>query len=194
MAGAGFAQTNAASGNPSPGLLGHRYAELGVGIHDLKFAGDNAYPLGAAANLSAIPSLLDVGLSYAYDWIGGPTRTHRNTFAAAATAYTTFNGMKPFSGLAMGWHTGGFGADDQALWGATLRVEIPVANLASTPHLNYADDFQDKRVNRQQWSRAVDASIQVDSTTSLFVSVGRSAVIRSPDRSWDDQAGVRVRF
>ncbi len=196
VAGAIHAQTAAPSSTTSTGsgLLGQRYAESGLGAHDLKFLSDDAYGLSVGANLPVVPALLDAGASYTYNWISGPTRSHSNDFVGSVTAYTALNGLKPFSGVALGWHTSGFGVDNQAMWRATVGLEVPAGDLTFTPRVTYTDDFQVTSASRQQWSWALEGNYQVNPKAGLFASFGHSEERHSPARSWDYRVGVRIKI
>lgn len=191
LAGVGFAQT---ANDSSPGLLGQRYAELGLARHELKFSGDHAYSLGGGVNLPAVPTLLDVSLGYSHQWMRGARRGHSDIFSAMPIAYAPLKEVKPFVGLGMGWQTAGFGYEPRGLWGAVAGIEFGSGNFTFTPRINYVDDFEVSRVSVQQWSWAVEGNCWLAPRTGIFASVGRSDVVRNPGRSWDYQIGLRVKF
>jgi hypothetical protein len=195
-AAASHAQTTPAT-TTGYGLLGHRYTELNVGLQDVKHLSDHGFSAGAAANNPLIPGMLDAGASYSYSWIRGPFKGHANTIGGYATAYTPFNGVKPFAGVGLGyqWSSFGFGAsDDNPLWGLTAGVEIPAGAVTITPRINYADDFESTRKSTQTWTFQVEANYWFNQTSAVFGSIGKSDVRRSSFDSWNYEVGLRARF
>jgi hypothetical protein len=195
LAGATHAQTTATTSTPTtgPGLMGQRYAEFGSGVHDFKLAGD-ATLLGVGANLPVVPSLLDAGVTYSYDWTHGSPRTHHHTFGASATIYAPLNGVKPFVGIGAGWQTHRHNSDDQGIWNASAGVEIPAGDFTLTPRVTYASDFEAPGVRMEQWNWAVEANYWANAKAGVFAAVGRSDLLHRSERSWNYQIGVRVRL
>jgi hypothetical protein len=192
--GAVNAQTAATSGSSGSGLLGQRYAELGFGVHDLKFSSHHLYGAALAANVPVVPALLDANVSWEHDWMHGRFGGEGDVFAGTVTAYAPLRGVKPFLGGGLGWQTSGFGSDPHGLWGVSGGVEIAAGDFTVTPRVSYVDDFEETRISTQQWSWAVEGNYWIGGRTGLFASVGRSDVLRSPARSWDYLVGVRMKF
>lgn len=192
-----YAQTPA-DNHANYGLLGHRYTELNLGLQDIKHSQDHGYSVGAAANNPLIPGVLDAGASYSYSWIRGPFKGHANTIGAYATAYAPFNGVKPFAGAGLGyqWSSFGFSAnDDEAIWGMTAGVEIPVARGTTlTPRINYADDFEGSRNSSEAWTFQVEANYWYNARSAVFGSIGKTDVRHSSGVSWNYEVGLRARF
>ena len=114
----------------------------------------------------------------------------------SATAYTTFNGVKPFvtGGVGYQWSRASGFSNDQALWGGAVGVEIPVASFTLTPRIAYVDDFESPRMSSQQTSYEVEANYWISPRTSVFASVGYTDVNRTNIDSWDYSIGARFKF
>jgi hypothetical protein len=72
---------------------------------------------------------------------------------ANLTAYTNYQGVKPFAEVAVGYSWAkdklSFGGtpvsddrDDTGLWGLGVGVEIPLGAVTVTPRITYQDDFE----------------------------------------------------
>jgi hypothetical protein len=195
-AGAIHAQTAAASGTAN-GLLGQRYVEAGFGVQDIKHVSSNVYSLGAAVNVPFIPSLVDVGANYSYDWIKSAAfRGHANTFGGDVKVYTTLSGVKPFVSAGLGWQwSHAFGSsDDNGLWNAAVGVEIPVAGFTVTPRIVYHDDFQGSRDSSQDWTYEVAGNYWITRTAAAFASVGYADDRGTNFDSWNYRVGLRLKF
>ena len=191
----GYAQSPAES-RFGQGLLGERYTELGFGLDDIRHVSNNGYTVEASANNPLVRGLLDAGASYSYSWIHGAFRGHANTVGAYATAYSRFEGVKPFLSSALGyqWTSTRFGSDEQTLWGLATGVEIPAGVVTVTPRISYADDFENTRTSSQAWTFQTEVNYWVNRTTALFGSIGKTDVRRSSIDSWNYQFGLRARF
>lgn len=179
------------------GVLGQQYTEVSFGLGDVKHISTHGYSLNASANTPLIPGKLDAGGTYSYSWIGGPFRGHANTVGGYATAYAPLQGVKPFLGAALGyqWTSARFnGGEEQALWGATAGLEIPMGVITLTPRINYADDFEGSRTSSQAWTIAVEANYWVNKTTAIFASIGKTDVRHSRFDSRNYEVGLRARF
>lgn len=192
VAGAGYAQTATTAQNPV-GLLGQSYSEVSFGVTDIKHFSKDQYSLGVGANVPVTP-YLDLGASYDYSWLRG--LGHVNTIAGGATAYTTFNGVKPFATAALGYEWQSFPGyrDDQADWGFAAGVEIPVSVITVTPRIAYADDFRGSNRSSQQWSYAVEGNYWVTKTAAVFASVGYVDVNHTNNDGWAYTVGARFKF
>ena len=191
----GYAQSPAES-RFGQGLLGERYSELGFGLDDIRHVSNHGYSVEASANNPLIRGLLDAGATYSYSWIRGAFRGHANTVGAYATAYSRFEGVKPFLSTALGyqWTSARFGSDEQTLWGLATGVEIPVGAVTVTPRISYADDFEGTQNSSQAWTVQTEVNYWVNRTTALFGSIGKTDVRRSSIDSWNYQFGLRARF
>lgn len=192
VAGATYAQTATTESVPS-GLLGQSYSEARFGVSDIKHFSKDQYSLGIGANVPVTP-YLDLGAGYDYGWIRG--LGHFNSVAGTATAYTTWNGVKPFVGAGVGYQwvrASGF-RDNQSLWGLSTGVEIPAGALVVTPRIVYADDFRGTNRSSQQTSYEVEANYWVSRTLAVFGSVGYSDVKHTNVDSWDYTIGARFKF
>ena len=194
-AGVSYAQTSqSASTSTTPvGLLGQSYSEASIGVSDIKHFSKDQTTLGVAANVPVSP-FLDLGAGYDYGWIHG--LGHFNTVNGTATAYTTFKGVKPFVGGGVGyqWNHVTGGNDDEAIWGLTAGVEIPVSVITLTPRVSYADDFHGSNRSSQQTSYEVEGNYWVTKSAAVFASVGYTDVNRSSNDSWDYTVGARFKF
>jgi hypothetical protein len=195
VAAASFAQTaQTASTSSTPvGLLGQSYSEIHVGVSDIKHFSKDQTNLGVAANVPVTP-FLDLGAGYDYGWIHGIG--HFNTVNGTATAYTTFNGVKPFVGAGLGYQWSSYtgGTPDEGLWGVTAGVEIPVSVITLTPRIVYSDDFHGQSSSTQQTSYEVEGNYWLTRTAAVFGSVGYSDVRRTNNDSWDYTVGARFKF
>jgi hypothetical protein len=171
VAGASFAQTaQTTSTSAAPvGVLGQSYSEVSFGLTDIQHTSKNQYDLGVAANVPVSP-YLDLGAGYTYSWMH--SAGHANSVFGGATAYTTYNGVKPFVGAALGYQWENYGSyrNDQASWGAAAGVEIPVSVITVTPRIVYSDDFRGKSRSYQQWSYGAEANYWVTKTAAVFAS------------------------
>ncbi|HVU32556.1 MAG TPA: hypothetical protein VHE61_03925 [Opitutaceae bacterium] len=194
-AGVSNAQTTATNSAAPVGLLGQTYSEVNFGVSDITHYSPNAYSLGVAGNAPVSP-FLDLGAGYNYSWIGGADRGHGNTLSGGATLYKTFAGVKPFVGAAVGyqWTTFTYGRDEQAVWGATVGVEIPVSVITLTPRIVYADDFRGANRSQQSTSYEVEANYWVTPKAGVFAGLGYTDVRRSSLDSWDYSVGARFKF
>ena len=192
VAGVSFAQTTQ-TGTTPVGLLGQSFSEIHVGASDIKNFSKDQYGLGVAANVPVTP-YLDLGAGYDYGWIRGIG--HANTVNGTATAYTTFNGVKPFvsAGLGYQWTRAYGNSDDQGIWGGAVGVEIPVASFTLTPRIAYVDDFEAPRKSSQQTTYEVEGNLWVTKTAAVFASVGYTDVNRTSDDSWNYTVGARFKF
>ena len=195
VAGASFAQTaqNTDISVLPVGVLGQSYSETHVGVSDIKNFAKNQYSVGVAANLPVAPHL-DLGGGYDYGWIRGIG--HFNALGGTATAYTTYNGVKPFVGAGLGYqwtHVAGMN-DDDWVWGAAIGVEIPVGSFSITPQIVYSDDFRSTAQSSQQTSYAVEGNYWFNKTSAVFGSVGYSDIHGTSNDSWDYSVGLRVKF
>lgn len=193
VAGASYAQTAATTSQVPVGLLGQSYSEAHFGVSDIKHYSKNQYGLGVAANVPVAPNV-DLSAGYDYGWVKGAG--HFNGVTGGATAYTTFNGVKPFVGAAVGyqWTSYAGGKDDQGLWGLAAGVEIPVSVVTITPRIVYSDDFHGSSRSSQQTSYEVEGNYWVTKTAAVFASVGYSDVRKSSNDSWDYTVGARFKF
>jgi hypothetical protein len=192
---ASHAQTTAASSTGN-GFLGQRFAEVNLGLQNLRNIHDHSYSTGASVNLPAVPSLLDVGATYDYSWVRGPFRGHANTVGVYAVAYTPLQGAKPFFGAAVGyqWTSLRFlGSDGEGLWGLTAGVEVPVGVWTFTPRVSFSDDI-DTNTGAQDVTGALEVSRWINTTTAVFGSLSHTDVRRSSLDSWNYTVGLRLRF
>jgi hypothetical protein len=189
-----FAQNNSTTGAaPVVGLLGQSYSEVNFGVSDIKNVSRDLYSVGVSANVPAT-AYLDLGAGYTYGWMRGTG--HANTIGATATAYKSFNGVKPFVGAGLGyqWTQVGGTSDDSSIWGLSAGVEIPVGVVTITPEIVYADDFRNSTESTQQVSYGVEANYWVTKTVSVFGGVAYSDVRNSSIDSWDYTVGARFKF
>ena len=193
-AGTSIAQTTATSGQ---GLLGQRYADLGVGVQDVDQFSDNIYSIGASVNTPLVPSSADAQFGYTYSRVRGVVRGHANTLGGGLKVYAPLQGVKPFVGANVGWQwvsIRGFDDDDSGLWGGTAGVEIPVGAFTLTPRVNYTDDFENSRNSSQEWSYEVEANYWFSATKAAYASVGKADGRSGAPDSWNYRAGVRMKF
>lgn len=192
VAGASFAQT--ATTSPQPvGLLGQTYSEFSYGVTDIHNYSKDQQNLGVAANVPVAP-YLDLGGAYGYSWIRGVG--HTNSVAGGATAYTTFKGVKPFVGAAVGyeWDNAYGSRDDAATWGFAAGVEIPVSVVTITPRIVYADDFNGRSTSTQQWTYGVEGNYWVTKTAAVFADVGYAEPLHVSTHAWTYTIGARFKF
>jgi len=192
VAGASFAQT-ASTTAPAIGVLGQSYSEFSYGVTDITRVSKDQQNLGVAANVPVTPHL-DLGASYGYSWLRGIG--HTNDVAAGATAYTAWNGVKPFVGAGLGyeWDRYGTSRDDSATWGLAAGVEIPVSVVSITPQVVYADDFHGRANSAQQWTYGVEGNYWITKTAAVFGDVGYVDVHGTSDHAWQYTVGARFRF
>jgi hypothetical protein len=196
VAGASFAQTaqtaTTTSGTPV-GLLGQTYTEASFGVADIKHYSKDQYSVGVSANAPVSP-FVDLSAGYNYSWLSG--QGHVNSLVGGATAYTTFNGVKPFVGAALGYEWDRFGSyrNDQANWGLAAGVEIPAGVVTVTPRIVYSDDFRGKYRSSQQWSYGVEANYWVTRTAAVFAGVDYVDVRDSSQDAWTYTVGARFKF
>ncbi len=197
VAGVSYAQntnTQTQTSQVPVGVLGQSFSEVHFDVADLKHSSKNQYGLGVAANVPVSP-FLDLGAGYDYGWLRGVG--HFNSINGSATAYTSFNGVKPFAGAALGYewtHTSGFGNDNQAFWGVQVGVEIPVSVVSITPRIVYTDDFRSKTRSTQSVNYGVEANYWVTKTVSVFGDVGYDDVMHSAADAWTYRVGARMKF
>jgi hypothetical protein len=192
VAGVSFAQTDTTSTKPV-GLLGQSYSEVHFGVTDIPNYSKNQYGLGVAANVPVSP-YLDLGAGYDYGWVRGAG--HFNGITGGATAYTAFNGVKPFLAGAVGYQWSSFtgGHDDQGVWGVSAGVEIPVSVVTITPRISYADDFHGSNRSSQQTTYGVEGNYWVTKTAAVFADVGYSDIRHDSDNAWTYTVGARFKF
>jgi hypothetical protein len=193
-ASASYAQTTPTSN----GVLGQSYLEFNYNFADLDSVDDNGHAGTVSLNLPVIPSLLDVGGSYTYSWIGGAARAHANTFTGYANAYTVLDGAKPFVGAGVGytWASLPFGlGDHDPFWSLTAGVEIPVGAFTVTPKITYSDDFSGRIGNSDDsWEYAVEGNYWFSPKAGAFASVAKIDYHRDPLDVWSYKVGVRLKF
>jgi len=195
VAGTGFAQQSATSGVKN-GVLGQSYTELSFGTQDIKHLSTNGYGLGASQS-TPVTANVDVAGGYSYNWIKGNIRAHSNTLNGVATAFTTWNGVKPYASAGLGyqWESGRGFHDNYGLWGAAVGVEIPVcAEATVTPSINYVDDFRGARQSTQQTTFGVEANYWFSKDAAAFAGLGYSDVRRSSFDSWNYTIGLRIKL
>jgi hypothetical protein len=196
-----LAAVSAMNAAPAPsgpsGLLGTQYTELSLGLSDVRHISNNLYDGGIGANTSLVPGLLDGGATYNYSWIGGANKGHANTIGGYVNAYTVLNGVKPFAGVGLGYQWTSFkfvGSDDQALWNASVGVEIPAGVVTITPRIIYNDDFEGSANSGQSWTYQVEGNYWVNPKTAVFASIGKTDVNHSRFDQWNYRIGLRARF
>lgn len=192
VAGASYAQT-AAANQTTVGLLGQSYSEAQFSVTDIKHYSKNQYGLGVAANVPVTP-YLDLTGGYDYGWLRG--EGHFNAISAGANAYTTFNGVKPFVGAAVGyeWETSQGSRRNLGIWGLAAGVEIPVSVVTITPRIVYADDFKNAARSTQQASYEVEGNYWVTKTTAVYATVGYTDIRKSSNDAWTYTVGARFKF
>ena len=192
-AAASFAQTAPAPAAAPVGLLGQSYSEASFGFTEIKHFAKDQYSLGVASNLPVAPNF-DLGAGYSYSWLRGLGHTH--TIVGGATAYTTFNGVKPFASAALGYQWDRYAGfrDDQAIWGGSVGVEIPVSVISVTPRISYADDFHGTARSTQQWTYGVEANYWVTRTAAVYADVSYSDVKDTKVDAWTYTVGARFKF
>jgi len=194
-----FAQNPTAT-STSNGLLGQRFVEFNYTLADLESFSDHNHAGMVSFNVPAIPSLLDVGASYAYDWSNGAVRSHGNTISAYANAYLPLNGVKPFLGASLGysWVSLPFGlGDKEAVWSASVGVEIPLGSFTLTPRISYSDDFEGSgRDSDEMWTYEVEGNYWFSPRAGVFASIGRAEYDLDPIHLdiWGYRVGLRFRF
>lgn len=193
VAGASYAQTATSANGTPTGLLGQSYSEVSFGVSDIKHYSKDQNSLGVSANVPITP-YLDVGAGYSYDWFHAAG--HSNTINSTATAFTTYNGVKPFVGVGLGyqWQTWQGGRDNQAVWAGAVGVEIPVYVVTLTPRIVYSDDFRNASRSTQQTSYGVEANYWVTKTTAAFAGVDYVDVRNSSRDAWTYTVGARFKF
>ncbi|MDD2764061.1 MAG: outer membrane beta-barrel protein [Opitutaceae bacterium] len=191
---AGFAQSSAATGIPV-GTLGQRYADFNLGIQDIRHLTDNAYGLGLSANVPVTPHL-DLGAGYSYGWLRGAVPAHSNTLTTMATAYTTFNEVRPFAEIGLGYqwvHALGM-SDNSGIWAAALGVEIPAGLVSIKPSIVYNDDFRTSSRSAQDVTYGVEVNHWYSKSLAVYAGVGYTDVQNSNLDSWNYSIGLRMRF
>ena len=181
----------------STGLLGQRYVDASFSAQDAHSFSDHAYGLGVAVNLPFNESL-DFGLGYDYGWLNSSVDTRSHTLSASATTYTTYNGMKPFFGAALGYgwtraEVGSFShKDNNGIWGLGAGVEIPVKAVTLTPSLSYADSF--KGGSTGVYAAGLEANHWFTKAVAGFADVSFSDARGHGGEAWNYGVGVRVKF
>ena len=158
LAGIG-ARAQSATTTTTSGVLGHRFAEIGVGAVDPTGSSDLGFGSDLAVNLP-LRAGIDLGFGYSYSRMNGDLfdgliseRARQHTLYSTATFYTTYRGMKPFASAALGYEWSrsklSFGGttvadprDDEAVWGLSAGVEIPLGAVTLTPTVSYQDNFK----------------------------------------------------
>ena len=195
VAGVSYAQTaqTASTSSQPVGLLGQSYSQFSYGVTDIHNFSKDQQNLGVAGNIPVLP-YLDLGASYGYSWLRGIG--HTNTIAGGATAYTTWSGVKPFVGAAVGYQWDrSFGArDDEGIWGLAAGVEVPVSVITLTPQVVYGDDFRRSGESSQHWTYSVEGNYWLSHSTALFASVGYIDENHTSAHAWDYEIGARFRF
>ena len=194
--GVSHAQTQPVS--TTNGLLGQRFADVSFGVQDVNLIGNNAYAVSGAFNLPLLPSLLDLGGSYSYQWLrSGGTRLTANTLAGTATFYAPLGNVKPFATGILGYQwsrAGAFGSEDRGVWGVAVGAEIPVGALTLTPKVIYSDDFESSANGSQDYTYALEGNYWVTPDAAVYATVGYTEVRHTPIEAWTYTAGIRFKF
>lgn len=207
---AGFACAQEApaggSADSSAGTLGRRYGDINVGLQDIKHISDDAYSVGLGANIP-VTDTLDATFDFGHAWLNSTVDQMASAISVTGTAYTSYNGMKPFAfaGIGFEWDkvsAGNFINHSQyGIWGLGVGLEIPVAlvfpdarGLSLSPTISYSDDFRKTRNSAQAYTYGAEANYWIDSQVGVYGDVGRQDVLRSSFDSWIYTAGVRIRY
>lgn len=153
------AQPQSTTVPPSSGVLGQRYAEISGSASDPHGSSDFGFGGTLAANVP-LGAGLDLGFGYGYsrtrtEFFSGllEQRGREHVLGTSVTAYTTYQGVKPFAEAALGYSWAkdklSFAGttvlddrDDAGLWGLAVGVEIPFGAVTFTPRISYQDDFK----------------------------------------------------
>lgn len=126
---------------------------------------------------------------------GGALRSRTNTLTAGATAFTEFEGIRPFAGIETGWSWNRTRyqslrmTDDSWLYGARFGAEIPVdADLSITPYATWThyDSISDSK-----WAIGVSALYWLDDGIGVGLDY---TLTEGPNKSATLIANVNFRY
>ena len=141
---AAVAQQTPAAQQPasnSAGLLGQRYASAGFSYLDISGFQYHLFAAGARVNLP-IRQNIDVGVSYARNWIESNSDFNLDIVDAYTTFIYSADTFKTYTTLSLG-HVWEPEKEESVIWGARAGAEFPVtANLAVRVSAGYDDDFE----------------------------------------------------
>jgi len=145
-----FGQTTDAT-VASAGLLGQRYASLGLFAEDFR---NSSIDTGLGAQLGVnLPVTGNVDLGFSYEYLNVDDRLadiDGNSLGATARVHTRWSGVRPFADATLGYTwfeadsaIGGFDYDEY-FWDLGVGVEIPVASsTALVARVGYGELFED---------------------------------------------------
>lgn len=138
-----FAQTQPA--NPaneiSNGLLGTRYADVGLGFIDVNHSGTDAFGAGFTVNLPVV-SNIDVAVNYSYAWVESYSDIDSHTLSVDGIYYINQGAFKPFGGVSVGYNWNDW--DNESIWGAFGGIEFQLnPRVVLTASAGYDANFDD---------------------------------------------------
>lgn len=182
-----FAQItpNNPAAESSAGLLGHRYAEYGLGYVDINKSDIDAFAAGLTVNLPIAPSI-DVAWNYTYSWLEGHRKIDGHDVSATGIYYIDTGKFRTFGGLSLGYTWNDW--SDRATWAVEGGVEYQVnAQLVLRGSVGYDDDF--RKGDNGEFDGTVRANYWVTHNLSVF---GEFALIEGGNL--DFAGGVSVKF
>lgn len=170
---------------PRHSLLGERYAGVDfvyTHVHDTPFDNVNGFALNYHQ-----PMKPGFDFSLGYEWgrsnMAAGNRVKQQEFTASLTAYSDYNGMRPFIEPGVGWNWAKFGPAkaDSFFYFVGAGVEFQVSNpWVVTPYTQFVDatDYSGSTWNfgvkssyrlNASWSAKLDVSVDDDRNTGLSV-------------------------
>lgn len=196
-------------GEDGPGLIGKRYAEVGVGIQDPQQYSDTSISFGTAVNVP-LSKNIDVGIGYNYSTLNytpmGATPdvvidSSSHSIGVNATIYNTIDkGIKPFLSVNLG-HTassitvlGGDHDTNYQWWGVSTGAEFPFKWVSVITSLGYDDDFKRSAFSSQDWYVKAEVNTWITNQVGAYVGLAFVRPMHNYVSSYVWSAGARVRF
>lgn len=187
-----------ATAEASTGLLGQRYAEASASIINPHGRADDIYGVDFGVNLP-VANKIDLGFNFGNSWLSARgASVDSYTLSSTVAAYTNYKGVKPFAGVGIGhqWSKTKFRGvtvkDEDFIWGVTVGVEVPVAQLTFTPRISYADTFQNNSTGA--YSYGVEVNTWVTKTVAIYADLAFIDGSGNSGQAWNYELGARFRF
>jgi len=192
-----------------PGVIGKRYAEVGLSIQDPQQYSDTSVAYGTSVNVPLCKHI-DVGMGYSYSTLnytpkGAPSNvvidSSSHNIGVNALVYNTIEyGIKPFLSVNLG-HTssavtflGGDHNTNYQWWGVSAGAEFPFKWVSAITSLGYNDDFMRSAFSGQSWHVQTEVNTWITSKVGAYVSLAFVRPMHNVVSSYVWSTGVRVRF